>query len=199
MAGKEMSLVCVEWSDRSRDCPYHWRMFTLFHCGQVVGTTDFAHAGPAPHQRLGQFQPTEYGLTVLPRITGLLEAAFGLKRALERDGIDPEGDPDVITEALERLPEGQRVIDVGRAISELELRNEHGHVITFASLAISDVKEMLALARGPDEANEGPDESREETDDLGDWQYLISATFIPARVPDASTAVGWLHRPGTRN
>ena len=181
-------------------------MFTLYHCGRLVGTTDFAHAGPAPHQRLGQFQPTEYGLTVLPRITGLLEAAFGLKRALERDGIDPDGDPDVISDALERLPEGQRVIDVGRAISELELRNEHGHVVTFASLAISDVKEMMALARGPDDPDEEPDEANEESDDsngepddLGDWQFLISATFIPARVPDVATVAGWLHRPGTRN
>jgi hypothetical protein len=89
MVGREMSLVRVEWSDESRKRVYDWPMFSLYHCGRLVGTTDFAHAGPAPHQRLGQFQPTEYGLTVLPRITGLLEAAFGLKRALERAGSIP--------------------------------------------------------------------------------------------------------------
>jgi hypothetical protein len=119
----------------------------------------------------------------------------------------------VISDALERLPEGQRVIDVGRAISELELRNEHGHVITFASLAISDVKEMIALARGTDETNDEPNdeietpcdsngelhESKGDPDELGDWQFLISATFTPARVPDVATVAGWLHRPGTRN
>lgn len=166
-------------------------MFTLYHLGQVVGTSDFDHPGAAPNQRVGAFEPTPYGLTILPRITGLLEAGLGLKRAMERAGIDPDGDVDAIRAAFEELPEGRRVVDVGRAISELELRNEQGAVVTFTSLAISDVREMIALARG--------DEPTDLPEDLGEWRFLISATFTPARVPDVATVAGWLHRPGTRN
>jgi hypothetical protein len=167
-------------------------MFTLFHLGQLVGTTEFEHPGSTPNQRLGKFQPTDYGLTVLPRLTGLLEAAFGLKREMERLGIDPEGDADVISAALEEIPDGRRVVDVGRAISEMELRNDNGQVVVFTSLAISDVRQLIALAGEVTGSHEDPD-------DVGDWRYLISATFTPPREPDAATAAGWLHRPGTRN
>jgi hypothetical protein len=168
-------------------------MFTLHHLGQEVGSTDFAHAGPAPNQRLGAFLPTPYGVALMPRIAGFLEAAFRLKRALEREGIDPENDPEAVASALETLPEGQRVVDVGRATSELQLRNAHGVAVPFSMLMISDVREMVALTR-LDAGNLGT-----LPDDLGAWRYIISATFTPARVPDVETVAGWLRRPGSRN
>jgi hypothetical protein len=168
-------------------------VFTLYHLGQEVGSTDFAHAGSAPNQRLGAFLPTPYGTAFLPRITGLLEAGLELKLAMEREGIDPDADPDAITSALETLPEGRRLLDVGRATTELELRNEHGVRVPFSSLAISDVREMMALARR--DGREAP----ALPDDLGEWSYLISATFAPARVPDVAAVASWLRRPGSRN
>jgi hypothetical protein len=167
-------------------------MFTLYHLGHEVGSTDFCHAGPAPNQRLGAFLPTPYGVALMPRVAGFLEATLRLKQAMERMGIDPESDPGAVASALETLPEGRRVLDVGRATLELELRNEHGIAVPFSMLMISDVREMATLAqRGTGKVS--------LPDDLGDWSYIISATFTPARVPDAATAASWLRRPGSRN
>ena len=176
-----------------RDFEVPWRaMFTLYHLGQAVGSTDLAHSGPAPNQRLGAFLPSPYGVALMPRIAGFLEATFLLKRAMEREGI-PENDPDAVASALETLPEGKRVLDVGRATSELELRNEHGVTVPFSMLMISDVREMAALTQ------HGASHPSTLPDDLGSWRYIISATFTPASVPDVATAASWLRRPGSRN
>lgn len=141
----------------------------------MVGETEFEHPGPDPGQRLGVFQPTEHGFEVLPRLTGLLSAALGLKQAMERRGISHEdADADAVIDLLENTAEGQKVVEHAKALDALELRDPDGHRVDFTSIAVSDLHELrqlsaelqlsenTAIASG--ECDEGP-------------QYVISATF----------------------
>jgi hypothetical protein len=48
--------------------------YTLWHCGVLIGETDFEEPGRRPPQYAGIFRPTDYGLVVFPRLTGILTA-----------------------------------------------------------------------------------------------------------------------------
>jgi hypothetical protein len=140
--------------------------YTLSFEGQLVGHTDFEHAGPNPKQHFGVFRPTPFGLSVIPKLTGLLSATVALQRALDARGFEENSDPDELLAALMDLPEGQEVADIGRVISLLELRDAAGTRVSVASLAVSDLQELAALA------NAEPPKIRD-----GGSRYFISATF----------------------
>jgi hypothetical protein len=145
--------------------------YTLSLHSRPVGETDFEQTGVGPRQRFGVLRPTEHGLEVLPRLTGFLTAASALKEAVERRGIDPEAmQPDTVIEVLERTSEGQRMIDVVKALDALELHDSTGARVRFRSIAVSDLRELRRLS-----AELSLDAAL--PDDPGMPVYVISATF----------------------
>jgi hypothetical protein len=144
--------------------------YTLLLHGRLVGETEFDDAGPGPGQRLGILRPTEHGLEVLPRLVGFLSAAARLKQAIERRGLDPDAmSSEAMFQLLDHTPEGQRMVDVVKALDALELRDSSGGRVSFTSIAVSDLAELRRVARELGEEIPLPDDSA--------TTYVISATL----------------------
>lgn len=129
--------------------------YTLWHCGKLIGETDFEdEAGErAPHGRprfhlAGAFRPTEYGRQILPRVCGILTAGADLKDELDRRGLDPdEAPPEVLEQLFETTAAGAHIIDIGRVLSDVELRAPNGHTLAFASIGFMELAELASLSR----------------------------------------------------
>lgn len=121
---------------------------TLWHCGVLIGETDFEEDGCRPPHYAGVFRPTEYGRTVFPRLTGILTAASGLKDELEARGLsDDEMSPEQVANLLDNTRDGPKVLDIGKALSEVELRDPEGRLLEFKQIAFIDLAELAALSR----------------------------------------------------
>lgn len=147
---------------------------TFWHSGILIGESDLEEASDHPGQRGGIFRPTAYGLEVFPRLTGILSAGYALKTHLEANGLSPEAlEGGEIEELLDTTPAGQKIIDIGRMLSEVEMRAPDGRRLEFVSIAFSDLSEIQRLARemqfGADNelADLPPDAPR----------YIVSATL----------------------
>ena len=124
--------------------------YTIWHAGIMIGESAFDHPNPNgnPLQRAAIFAPTTYGRTLLPRLTGLLTAAADLKDHLESEGLDPERlDPGTITDMLDTTPGGRMIVDVGRTLSEVEIRDARSRPLRFKQIAFIDMQELGALHR----------------------------------------------------
>ena len=122
--------------------------YTLWYCGVLIGDTDFEEGGCRPPQYAGVFRPTEYGRAVFPRLTGILTAAAGLKDELEARGLsDDEMTAEQVADLLDNTRHGDRVLDIGKALSEVELRDPGGRVCEFKQIAFIDLAELAALSR----------------------------------------------------
>jgi hypothetical protein len=122
--------------------------YTLWHCGVLIGETDFEEGGRRPPQYVGVFRPTEYGRGVFPRLTGMLTAASGLKDELGARGLsEEEMSREEVENLLDNTPDGNKVLDIGRALSEVELRDPEGRVLEFKQIAFIDLAELAALSR----------------------------------------------------
>ena len=122
--------------------------YTLWHCGVLIGETDFEEPGRRPPQYAGIFRPTGYGLAVFPRLTGMLTAASGLKNELESRGLsENDMSSDEVEVILDTTPSGRKVLDIGKALSEVELRDPKGLVLEFKQIAFIDLTELAALSR----------------------------------------------------
>lgn len=121
---------------------------TFWHSGILIGESDLEEASGQPRQRGGVFRPTAYGLEVFPRLTGILSAGYALKTHLDANGLSPEElERGELDEILETTPAGQKIIDIGRMLSEVEMRAPDGRRLEFASIAFSDLSEIQRLAR----------------------------------------------------
>ena len=122
--------------------------YTLWHCGVLIGTTDFEEGGCRPPQYAGEFRPTDYGRAVFPRLTGILTAASGLKDELEARGLSgDEMSPEQVANLLDNTRAGNKVLDIGKALSEVELRDPEGRTLEFKQIAFIDLSELAALSR----------------------------------------------------
>jgi len=122
--------------------------YTLWHCGVLIGDTDFEDSGRRPPQYVGVFRPTEYGRAVFPRLTGILTAASGLKDELEARGVsEDQMSPEHVANLLDSTPDGNKVLDIGKALSEVELRDPEGRPLEFKQIAFIDLTELAALSR----------------------------------------------------
>jgi hypothetical protein len=122
--------------------------YTFWHCGVLIGESDLEEASGNPGQRGGTFWPTAYGLQVFPRLTGMLTAAHALKMHMDANGLSEDSmNGDQVEELLETTPAGQKVIDIGRMLSDVEMRAPDGSRLEFASIAFSDLMEVHQLAR----------------------------------------------------
>jgi hypothetical protein len=148
--------------------------YTLWHCGVLIGETDFEGKTQQPLQYAGAFRPTAYGLRQFPLISGILTAASELKDEMKRRGVSEDDlEADEISELIDSSSAGRRVVDIGRALSEVELRDPTGRPLEFASIAFIDLAELLTLSRklGCDSASDlaslAPDLTR----------HIVSATL----------------------
>ena len=153
--------------------------YTLWHAGVMIGETDFAHKNPVPNprQRAGIFHPTSYGERLLPRLSGILSACSGLKDDIEARGLDPDAmDTDGIVDVLETTDAGRKVIDVGRALSEVEIRDRTGRQLQFKQIAFMDMEELRTLSRRLSSGHALPDVLPPDAP-----RFIVSATLRSAK------------------
>ena len=148
--------------------------YTFWYSGVLIGESDLEDAPDHPRRRGGIFRPTAYGKEVYPRLTGILTAGHELKMHLEAKGLDPdEMDGPEVEELLDSTPAGQKVLDVGRMLSDVEMRAPDGKRMEFASIAFIDVLEMERLTRELDIGASGALSALP----AGAPRYFISATL----------------------
>jgi hypothetical protein len=122
--------------------------YTIWYCGVLIGETDFEGQGSSPHQHAGVFRPTAYGREVFPQLSGMLSVASALKDEMQEHGLDEDDmDADAVTDFLETTPTGRKILDIGRALSEVELRDPSGKALEFVSIAFMDLSELATLSR----------------------------------------------------
>ena len=151
--------------------------YTLWHCGVLIGETDFDEGGRRPPQYAGVFRPTEHGRAVFPRLSGMLTAASGLKDQLEARGLsEDEMSSDQVASLIDSTPEGSKVLEIGKALSEVELRDAEGRLLAFKQIAFIDLAELAALSRklGCNEEMEWEALPPEAS------QYIVSVTLGPS-------------------
>src|ERR1051325_4498402 len=158
---------------------------TFWHLGILMGEAALETSPDEPLRRAGEFQPTAYGEALFPRLTGILAAGHALKHFLDANGLDPETmGREAVDEMLDSTPAGQKVMDIGRTLSEVEVRGPDGERLEFESLGFTDLMELRNFAR---ELLEGAEtEEDEDDDDLNDEidepspdtpRYLVSFTL----------------------
>jgi hypothetical protein len=148
--------------------------YTFWHSGILIGDSDLEEASSNPRQFGGVFRPTAYGLEVFPRLTGILSAGHALKAHLDATGLSPDDmERGEIDELLDTTPAGQKIIDIGRMLSDVEMRASDGTRLEFASIAFSDLAELQRLVRelGLDSAEELEDPPPDAP------RYIVSATL----------------------
>ena len=151
--------------------------YSLWHCGVLMGQADLQKNPQVPRQLVGVFRPTAYGRRLLPRLTGLLAAAAELKAEMTKRGLSEESLPEGAAEELiESTPAGQSLVDVGRVLSEVELRNAAGVTLTFQSIGFTDLGQLRSMARKLGCAKAAADL---EYSPLEPSQVLVSATLAP--------------------
>lgn len=129
--------------------------FTFWHRDQLIGETDFeedpATFAPGPDKLrhlAGIFRPTAYGRRMLPRLCGIMTAGFALKEEFVRRGVDPDdAPPEMIEHLFETTAAGAHIIDLGRALSEVSLRDPGGVKLKVASMGFMDLSELASLSR----------------------------------------------------
>ena len=148
--------------------------FTFWYSGILIGESDLEEASDNPRQHGGVFRPTAYGLEIFPRLTGILSAGYALKTHLDSNGLSPDDmEPEEIEELLDTTPAGEKIIDIGRMLSEVEMRAPDGRRLEFKSIAFSDPSELQRLIRemhlgGADDLTDLPPEAP---------RYIVSATL----------------------
>lgn len=122
---------------------------TLWHCGVLIGEAKMQVNPAQPRQIVGEFRPTAYGRELLPRLTGVLSAAAALKDEMATRGISEESVTDPVTgpDLIESMPGGRKMVDIGRTLSEVQLRDPSGIALEFKSIAFLDLGELDSLAR----------------------------------------------------
>jgi hypothetical protein len=158
--------------------------YTFWHSGILIGESDLEESSDNPRQHGGIFRPTAYGLQVFPRLTGILSAGYALKTHLEAHGLDPENlEGAEIDELFDSTPAGAKILDIGRMLSEVEMRAPDGQRLEFASIAFTDLAELQQVLA---EMNAGAEHGLRDRP-LDASRYIVSATLRDASVSDRDT------------
>jgi hypothetical protein len=121
--------------------------YTFWHCGVLIGVSDLEGASDNPRQWAGIFWPTDHGLQLFPRLAGMLSAAHALKTHIEANGLSADRmEEREVEEIIETTPAGRKVIDIGRMLSDVEMRAPDGKRLELMSIAFSDVTEVKRLS-----------------------------------------------------
>ena len=147
---------------------------TFWHCGILIGESKMKREPGRPRHLSGTFDPTPYGLELFPQLTGILTAGRELKSYLDANGLSPEEmSREEIETIFETVPAGQKVIDIGRTLSEVEMRDPDGSRLEFISIGFSDLLEFKTLALEMDSGNKPELVSLPPSAP----RYLVSATL----------------------
>jgi hypothetical protein len=154
--------------------------YTFWYSGILIGESDFEDQTDDPRRMSGTFRPTSYGEEIFPRLTGVLSAGHALKNLLDAKGLDTDDmDGDQIEELFETSEAAQKIVDIGRAISEVETRSPDGKRLEFKSIAFIDTLEIPQLLRALSGQADGcPEEAAEGS------RYVVSGTLVD-HLPDA--------------
>jgi hypothetical protein len=124
--------------------------YTLWMHEQELGDTTLELSAPG-RRRAGIFRPTEFGLTVLPRITDKCPALLAFGELSSREGIDVDDDrPDGASAALDSFggtAEGQRVIHAATHIASVVVKDSLGELVHWESLAVTDLELLAGLSQ----------------------------------------------------
>ena len=156
--------------------------YTFWHAGILIGESELEPDQEHPNHFAGIFRPTAYGLELFPRLSGFLSAGFELKEYLVEKGLDPESlDSTQVEDALENSSGGRRVLDLGRTLSNVEVRSPQGATVEFATIGFSDVDELRTLIREMD-----VDQAPALPEVIPDSErYIVSFTLPRNRVAQA--------------
>ena len=146
--------------------------YSLWHCGVLMGNAHMRKSAERPRQVYGPFRPTAYGRTLLPQLTGVLSAGAALKQELSAKGMseDSLADASAVEDFLETSPAGQRMLDVGRIIADIELRDPAGVAAPFETIGFLDLAGLRSWSGHPSAPVPGGLAS-------GDSHVLVSATL----------------------
>jgi len=161
--------------------------FTVWSRGRRLGETTF-ELQPTGPKRAGIFHPTAVGIEVLPAITAMTPALFDFGALCKRAGFDAnDDDPAKASEALETFresPEAKRLASAAREIADLVLLDAGGNLMLWSSILISDVDDILRLAKTLGHDGRDGDDPPAETDEAVDpargespIRYMISVTL----------------------
>jgi hypothetical protein len=147
---------------------------TFWHCGILIGESELEEDPNEGRHLAGVFSPSAYGLQIFPRLTGILTAGAQLKTYLETNGLsENEMDRTEVERLFDTTPAGQKIIDIGRTLCDVEMRAADGKRVEFSSIAFSDLLELRSLLHDlvPD--------GKHDLDDLPDEapRYIVSATL----------------------
>jgi hypothetical protein len=159
--------------------------YTFYHAGILIGESRLEDVTKDNRrQRAGVFRATAYGLDIFPRLTGILSAGHALQKDLEANGLSLDDmEKAEIQQLFDSTPAGQKIIDVGRMISEVEVRAPNGARQEFESIAFIDKLDWKRVA----ELSSDP---AGEVDDLppGVPRYVVSATFRASAVSERNAS-----------
>jgi hypothetical protein len=153
--------------------------YTLWSRDTLVGETDFALMRE-DRRRLGVFHPAASGMLILPALTDMMPALFGMESYMRSIGFtadEMDRDPDAAFAAFDDSSAGQRVLAAGKQVGDLVLRDASGHRVAFDSILVSDMDRLGELG-----VDVRPEEEREQLNgEVRDpIRYLISVTLSPA-------------------
>ncbi len=121
--------------------------YTFYHAGILIGESKLEDVA-SKRQRAGVFRPTPYGLDIFPRLTGILSAGHALETHLRESGLSLD---DMERAEIEHLfdtnPAGQKIIDIGRMLSEVEIQAPNGTRKEFKQIAFIDQLEWKRMAK----------------------------------------------------
>jgi hypothetical protein len=161
--------------------------YTLWHCGVKIGETDFEDErtrarrhGDSGRQRAGVFRPTPYGLELFPRMSGMLTASSELREIMRERGLPDDPDTEAAWELFETTEPGKKIIDIGRVLCDVTVRDRRGVTLPFASISFMDLTELEVLTR---KMNCRSDDFEVAALDPRAPRYVVSATFrlVPRR------------------
>ena len=123
--------------------------YTFYHAGVLIGESKLEDVR-SKRQRAGVFRPTPYGLDIFPRLTGILSAGHALETHLRENGLSLD---DMERAEVEHLfdtnPAGQKIIDIGRMLSEVEIQAPNGDRKEFKQIAFIDQLEWKRVLKDP--------------------------------------------------
>jgi hypothetical protein len=121
--------------------------YTFYHAGVLIGESKLEDV-TSKRQRAGVFRPTPYGLDIFPRLTGILSAGHALETHLRENGLSLDDmEKAEIEHLLDTNPAGQKILDIGRMLSEVEIQAPNGTRKEFEQIAFIDQLEWKRVGK----------------------------------------------------
>ena len=150
--------------------------YTFYHSGILIGESKLEDVADNRRQRAGVFRATAYGMDIFPRLSGILSAGHALEKYLEANGLSLDDmEKAEIEHLLDTTPAGQKIIDIGRMLSEVEIFAPNGTRQEFESIAFIDQLEWKRVGRLL-----GDPAAELEELPAGAPRYVVSATLRKA-------------------